>query len=116
MESPFKLHGINYGQALAAVQEGRCVARLGYASGTFIFMRPADDLPISFLPKVKSLPESVKRYLQNRCYGNTHYPTGEEITVTFGAYLCMLTSDGDILNGWVASQADVLATDWVVLD
>jgi hypothetical protein len=117
MKSSFVSQGVDYGQALAAVNKGRCVARLGWnAAGIFVFMRPADDLPVSMLPKVKSLPESVKRYLLARFKGDTHYATGEEITVPFCAYLCMLAADGSVINGWQASQVDTLATDWIILD
>lgn len=108
---------VPFGAALVAVQEGRCIARLGWnGKRMFVFQRPADDLPISFLPKVKSLPEKVKEYLLRGFAGETHRGTGEEITVHFGAYLCLLAADGSVVNGWLASQTDMLATDWIVLD
>jgi hypothetical protein len=117
MESSFDSRGVDYGHALAAVKNGECIARVGWnGKGMCVFMRPADDLPVSFLPKVKSLPESIKQRLQARFNGDTHYTSGEEITVSFNAYLCMLAADGSIVNGWLPSQTDMLATDWLILD
>jgi hypothetical protein len=117
MEVGFESTGIDYGHALAAVKAGHCVARAGWnGKGMCVFMRPADNLPISFLPKVKSLPESIKKRLLDRTLGATHYASGGEIMVPFCAYLCMLAADGSVVNGWIASQTDALATDWVILD
>ena len=117
MEIGFDSNGIDYGHALAAVKAGHCVARTNWnGKGMCVFMRPADDLPSTFLPKVKSLPESIKKQLKIRYNGETHYISGEEIMISFSAYLCMLAADGTIVNGWIASQTDALATDWVILD
>lgn len=106
-----------YAEALGAIMAGRCAARLGWRTvGLFAFMRPADVLPVSFIPKVKLLPESVKRYVTNQFKGETHYPTGEEITIPFREYLCLLATDLSIVNGWSPSPEDEAATDWVILD
>jgi hypothetical protein len=99
-------HVVDFGHAVAATKEGMRVARAGWnGKGMFIFQRPADTLAEDFIPKVKSLPESVKNFLAAR--GGA---------VDFGAYFCMYAADGSIVNGWLASQTDMLATDWVVLD
>lgn len=96
----------NYGAALEAVKQGKRVAREGWnGKGMFVFQRPADTLPEDFLPKVKSLPETVKGFLASR--GGA---------VAFTAYLCMYAADGSIVNGWLASQTDMLAEDWAILD
>ena len=36
-----------------------------------------------------------------------------ESKVKFTSYLCMKAADGSIVNGWLASQTDMLAKDWV---
>lgn len=117
MESGLTSTGIDYGYALAAVKDGHCIARAGWnGKNMCVFMRPADTLPISFLPKVKSLPESIKKQFYERFNGESFYASGDEIKVSFSAYLCMLAADGTVINGWIASQTDALATDWVVLN
>ena len=34
----------------------------------------------------------------------------------FTQYICMKAADGSIVNGWLASQTDMLADDWVLVD
>lgn len=35
--------------------------------------------------------------------------------IKFDAYLCMKAADNTIVNGWLASQSDMLADDWVII-
>jgi hypothetical protein len=98
-----------YGSALEAVQQGKRIAREGWnGKGMFVFMRPGDKLPFGVISQVKSLPDSVKAFLLNLPH--------EQGTIEFLPYLCMWAASGQIVNGWLASQTDMLATDWVVLD
>ena len=69
-----------------------------------MFIRPADTLPASIIGQVKSLPQSVKTFLVNEDKGS----------FVFSAYWCMFAADGSIVNGWLASQTDMLATDWCI--
>ena len=41
-----------------------------------------------------------------------HVPTGD---LRVGAYIVMWTAQGVWQPGWLASQADMLADDWVVV-
>lgn len=110
----------NFGQALEAVKQGKLVTREGWnGKGMFVFMRPADELPISFVvEKIKSLPQSVKSYYYKACVdeNGTVLEAKENDVVKFTAYLCMKAADGTIVNGWLASQTDMLAEDWCILD
>lgn len=99
----------NYGSALAALKQGKRVARQGWnGKGMFVFMRPADTLYPEFIASVKSLPETVKAFFASQAPGCP--------PVKFGAYLCLYAADGSIVNGWLASQTDMLAEDWCLLD
>lgn len=94
--------------ALLALKSGKMVQREGWnGKGICVFMRPSDELDIDFIPKVKSLPESVKDSLLKQ---NT---PGSK--VKFNAYLCIKSVDGGIVNGWAPSQTDLLATDWHII-
>ncbi len=100
------IDGLGFDFAILALKNGKCVSRKGWnGKGMFIFMRPEDVLASDFLPKVKSLPQSVKDIY-------TANPTGETYGIKFTAYLCMKAADGTIVNGWLASQTDLLANDW----
>lgn len=96
---------ISFSKALEYAKLGKRIARNGWnGKGMFVFQRPGDVLESDFLPRVKSLPDEVKTFLaeQNR-------------PVEFLPYLCMYAADGKIVNGWLASQTDMLAEDWTVL-
>ena len=111
---------MNFGKAIEEVKKGKLIAREGWnGKGMFVFMRPADDLHIDMvIDTVKSLPKSVKDYYLNDVLdnnGNRIFPADENDKVKFTAYLCMKAADGTIVNGWLASQTDMLAEDWTVL-
>jgi hypothetical protein len=97
---------MNFGQAIELLKQGKLVARNGWnGKGMFIFQRPADNLTVDFIVnKVKSLPQSLKDH-----YSATR---NMEDTIHFNAYLCMKAADNTIVNGWLASQTDMLANDW----
>lgn len=100
-----------FGQALESLKRGHLVARKGWnGKGMFIFMRPEDSLPTNMIVnQVKSLPESFKRWVAN------NHGDSETDRIKFTAYLCMKAADGTIVNGWLASQTDMLANDWVIV-
>ncbi|WP_019986282.1 DUF2829 domain-containing protein [Rudanella lutea] len=95
-----------YSVALDAVKVGKRIARAGWnGKGMFVFQRPGDTLSCNIITNVKSLPDSVKTFL-----------VAQERDILFLPYLCMYAADGSIVNGWLASQTDMLADDWTILD
>ena len=60
--------------------------------------------------KVQSLPESVKKWVAEN-YGDS--PSDK---IKFSEYICMKAADGTIVNGWLASQTDMLSEDWTILE
>jgi hypothetical protein len=106
---PLHLGRGTFGQAIEALKGGLKVSRAGWnGKGMFIFMRPSDAISQSNIQHIKSLPQSVKDYF------NSHVVDGE--FVLFTAYLCMKAADGTIVNGWLASQTDMLAEDWGLVE
>lgn len=106
--------GLNYGEALEAAKQGKLISREGWnGRGMFVFMRPADDLPLNILLGAKSLPKKLKDYFELK-----HQPIIPESIpkVTFTAYLCLKAADDTVVNGWLASQTDMLINDWCILD
>lgn len=108
---------LNFGQAVEALKQGKLVQRSGWnGKSMFVFMRPADTLPVKMLvEKVKSLPQAVKDYYKDSYKGDYKTASGDEFTVKFTPYLCMKAADGTVVNGWLASQTDMLAEDWQIL-
>lgn len=109
-----------FGQALESLKRGHLVTRKGWnGKGMFIFMRPADELHVGFVAKdIKSLPQKVKDYYYQDCVDENGIPIEleKDDTVKFTAYICMKAADGSIVNGWLASQTDMLANDWMIFE
>lgn len=101
------LENLTFGQMIDQLNASPndCIAmRKGWnGKNMFIFIRPSDTLQIDFIEKVKSLPKKVKEILIEK-----------NKSVEFLPYLCMFTADGKIVNGWLASQTDLLANDWQI--
>lgn len=105
----------DFGGALLAVKSGKLISRLGWnGKNMFVFQRPEDELSIQMVvDTVKSLPKSVKDYY----YYKSTFPFLEsKQTVKFTSYLCLKSSDDSIVNGWTASQTDLLAEDWFIFE
>ena len=107
-----KSKNMNFGQAIEAVKDGKLAARSGWnGKGMFIFMRPSCELDTdTVVNKVQSLPESVKKWVAD------NYGDAPDDKIKFSEYLCMKAADGTIVNGWLASQTDMLSDDWLVLE
>ena len=87
---------LNFGDALMLLKSGQKVARLGWnGKGMFLF------LVFGFVFKVNRPP----------LLGI--YPEGTEIN--YCPHIDMRTADGKIVP-WLASQTDVLAEDWVIVE
>jgi hypothetical protein len=96
---------VNYGEAIVALKEGKMVQRIGWnGAGMFAFMQIPSEVPEVIIPKMSSLPPLVKEALVKRG-GNLHYSNQ-----------FALVKQDNTINGWVASSADTLAEDWVVLN
>lgn len=112
----------DFGAAVRALKSGALVARSVWnGKGMFIFLRPSDKLSVEVLVNnVKSLPDSLKKNYQGKFAWTQNEATDgngpDKAFVEFTAYLCMKAADGTIVNGWLASQTDMLAEDWQILE
>ena len=95
----------NFGQAIEALKEGKRVARQGWnGKGMFIFQQVPAEINEEIVPKMQSLPQTVKDEFAKRG-GNIRYKN----------QLAMVYPDNTVY-GWVASPSDVLENDWCILD
>jgi hypothetical protein len=98
--------GMPFGQAIEALKKGMKVARAGWnGNGMFVFLRPGDTLPAAALQNIKTLPSAAKYFL-----------VGLGRDVEFLPCLCMFSVTGAVVNGWLASQTDMLAEDWRIVE
>jgi len=91
---------MNFGEAIAALKEGKKVARQGWnGKGMYLWLMPAAKVKAEWCkePHLKLLAEE----------------NGGEIEAL--GSIRMLTADKKILTGWLASQTDILSEDWMII-
>lgn len=93
---------LNFGQALEALKEGKRVRRTGWnGKGMFLFLLPAGTVP------TKAIHDpALRKVIESEVGGETFEALGS---------IRMFTADKKILTGWLASQTDMLSSDWEVL-
>ena len=95
-----KVEGMTFGHAIKALKAGHKVARKGWnGKGMFLWLKPAATVKSEWCkdPMLKGLAEA----------------NGGEIEAL--GTICMFTAQHQILTGWLASQTDVLAEDWIIV-
>lgn len=89
---------MDFGDALAALKGGLCVARHGWnGRGMFVYLVPSASYP-------------AQRNARGTMLGR--FP---DDMVPYREYLAMKTADEQVVP-WVASQTDLLADDWTVVE
>ena len=93
---------MSFGQALQLLKAGYKVRRRGWnGKGMFLFLLPEGTIPKSAIHDRK-----LKEVLEES--GKDHFEALGSIR--------MKTADDKILTGWLASQTDMLAEDWEVVE
>lgn len=97
---------MNFGEALALLNAGSLVARKGWnGKNMFIYKTVGNIVSKEFIPKFTSLPYKVKEVLAKI-----------DEDVVFQSSLTMFTAQRQMQPGWLASQSDMLAEDWEVVE
>lgn len=85
-----------FGWAIERIREGHKVAREGWnGKGMFIFFTEGRTIP------------------NNKERSFAHFE-GDEVVLA--DHVDMKAADGKYISGWLASQTDMLAQDWVVVE
>lgn len=96
---------MNIGQAIEAMKAGAKVAREGWnGKGMWLVLMPELKLP----PFSSQGPGA-------RVNDRTAIHIGEDTPLECQPYIVMWTAQQKWQPGWLASQADLLAEDWVVV-
>ena len=92
-----------FGWAIERLKDGTKVARMGWnGKNMFLFLLPAGTVP------TKAIQDSnLRQVIESQLDGETFEALGT---------IRMFTADKKILTGWLASQTDILAEDWVIFD
>lgn len=88
--------GLGFGAAIDLLRTGHCLTREGWnGKGMFVYLVPAASYPAS------------------RNANSTMVGCFPGDMVPYRDYIAMKTAQGDVVP-WVASQSDILASDWKV--
>ena len=92
------------GYAVEALKAGKRVRRAGWnGKGMFLFLLPAGD----GIPTKVIHDPALRAVIESEVGGETFDALGS---------VRMFTADKKVLTGWLASQSDLLAEDWEILD
>lgn len=95
----------NFGSALERLKNGEKVARRGWnGKGMYLWLeKGSHDFGA----------DAVQSYIGGvRC---SLFERGDKGTSTRMPHICMRAADGSTVTGWLASQTDMLAIDWVAV-
>lgn len=93
---------ISFGDALNFLKAGKKVARKGWnGKGMFLVLCPGSEVPADRM-RVKAVKKFYKQ--ENRD------------SVVIVPHIDMKAADGTYVTGWLASQTDMLADDWYVVE
>jgi len=88
--------GLSFGLALEALKNGAKVTRAGWnGRGMFLFLVQGSTFQVNRPPLMGVYPEGT--------------------TINYRSHIDMKTVNGDVVP-WVASQSDLLADDWAIVD
>lgn len=87
---------MNFGQAIEALEEGKKVARDGW-NGKGMFLVFTDILDYGVKDEVLSSLPQTESPVKGRC-------------------ISMKAADNTLVFGWLASQTDMVAKDWMIVD
>jgi hypothetical protein len=94
---------MNFGQALDALNNGLRVRRSGWnGKGMWLILVPGT-------PDADLRPGTPY-------YDALAVSGGESVSVTINPHIDMMTANGEMQPGWLASQTDMLADDWEVVN
>lgn len=106
---------LTFGGAIKALKQGKRVSRKGWnGKGLFVFMQVPSNVPKDIVPKMSSLPQTVKDELWFR-FINKEEIGLKDTDLKYRNQLCIVYPDNTI-SSWNPSSSDCLEEDWIILD
>lgn len=101
-DTPVPVPNFSFSVALDYLKQGKKVAREGWnGKGMFLVLCPGSEVPADHM-RVKA----VKKFYKNE----------GQVTVIINPHIDMKAADGSYVTGWLASQTDMLADDWNIVE
>jgi hypothetical protein len=102
---------MKFGEAIEALKEGKKLARTGWnGKGMFVFMQIPSEIKKEIVPKMQSLPQSVKDEFEK-----TFNDTSAQIDAIYYTNQLAIVGLSNLIQGWSPSVADCFAEDWIIL-
>ncbi len=111
-----KTENLTFGQAIEALKAGKSIARAGWnGKGMSLYLNKGcfDGPLLGFKPGDRIYPKHMST-IDGVRLGLFEY--GNKGTVTRLPNIRMISAPGSIIEGWLASQTDMLAEDWVIVE
>lgn len=106
---------LSFGAAIEAIKQGSQVARQGWNGKNMkVFLQHG-------IVDSRSLHDAYGERIPNKNLGQiggvhlSLFAAGTPNVHTQMPCLCLHAADGTIVRGWLASQTDILATDWCIV-
>ena len=98
--------GMSFGFALEAARKGEKIARSGWNwKNQFVVMQPTLNLPpFSTTGTNRKVNDRTAKFI------------GENEPLNCPAYCCLYNAQKEWVCGWVPSQGDLFADDWLIID
>lgn len=101
----------NFETALPALKEGKRIRRTNWFPNHFIFAQVPATIGKDIVPKMQSLPESVKAF-----FLKTFTDPSEQIDAIYYNSQIAYVGHSNVITGWGATPEDILANNWEILD
>jgi hypothetical protein len=104
----------DFGQALRLLKQGFRVARKGWnGRAMWLALTPGS---IITLDKARQGAAALLAQELLTTDALSSHPRPQDRSMVIGAHIDMRAADGSLVIGWLASQTDMLATDWLCLE
>lgn len=98
---------MSFGEALQALEAGKCVRRESWVGDKFVVKQIDSDIPAEVVPKMQSLPDSAKQFIGKTANGDIHYRNQCLIVKQYPS--------STVATNYVPDWNDMFAKDWIAL-
>lgn len=98
---------LSFGEALQALEAGKCVRRESWVGDKFVVKQIDSDIPAEVVPKMQSLPDSVKEIINKTHREDIHYRNQ--------CLMIVQDTETSVATNYVPDWNDMFAKDWMVL-
>lgn len=102
---------MNIGKAVEAIHEGKMARRKEWNPDFFIFKQVPSEVKKDIVPKMQSLPQSVKDAFERR-----FNDPNEQIDAIYYSNQVALVQQSNLITAYTPTVIDLLANDWEIFD